>query len=85
VALFCAGAVRSALLNMQLQQMGIAAEYRDIQMTAGVLIAWAGGLLAFAGAVALWARRRDELAERTRAGRQLAVAEISARELQEAV
>jgi uncharacterized membrane protein len=85
VALFCAGAVRSTLLNMQLQQMGIAAEYRDIQMTAGVLIAWAGGLLAFAGAVALWARRRDELAERTRAGRQLAVAEISARELQEAV
>jgi hypothetical protein len=85
VALCCAGAVRSTLLDMQLHQMGIAAEYRDIQMTTGVLIAWAGGLLAFAGAVALWARRRDELAERTRAGRQLAVAEISARELQEAV
>lgn len=85
VALICAGAVRSTLFRLQFEQMGIAAEYRDIQITSGILLAWAGGLIAFAGSVALWARRRDELQEHSRAGQQLAVAELSATELQEAV
>lgn len=85
VALVCAGAVRSTLFRLQFEQMGIAADHRDIQITSGILLAWAGGLLAFAGSVALWARRRDEHQERSRAGQQLAVAELSAIELQEAV
>jgi hypothetical protein len=85
VALVCAGSLRSTLLRLQLENLGIAAEYRDIQIASGILVAWAGGLLAFAGVVALWARRRDELEERSRAGLQLAVAELSATELEEAV
>lgn len=85
VALVCAGAVRSTLFRLQFEHMGIAADHRDIQITSGLLLAWAGGLIAFAGSVALWARRRDELQERSRAGQQLAVAEISATELEEAV
>ncbi len=85
VALVCAGAVRSTLFRLQFEQMGIAADHRDIQITSGILLAWAGGLIAFAGSVALWARRRDELQERSRAGQQLAVAELSATELEEAV
>jgi hypothetical protein len=84
VALVCAGALRSTLLRLQLDAMGIGAEYRDIQITSGILITWAGGMLAFAGAVALWARRRDELEEHSRAGQQLAVAAVSAAEQQEA-
>ena len=85
VALVCSGAVRSTLLRLQMENMGVSAEYRDIQITAGVLWAWAGGVIAFAGAVGLWARRRDELEEHTRAGRQLAVAKLSAAELEQAV
>jgi hypothetical protein len=85
VALVCAGAVRSTLFRLQTDNMGVPAEYRDIQITSGVLIAWVGGLLAFVGAVALWAHRRDELEEHSRAGRQLAVADLSATELEEAV
>jgi hypothetical protein len=84
VALVCAGALRSTLLRLQLDAMGIGAEYRDIQITSGILMTWAGGLLAFAGAVALWARRRDELEEHSRAGQQLAVAAVSAAEQEEA-
>lgn len=85
VALVCAGAVRSTLLRLQLENMGIAAEYRDIQITSGILIAWVGGLLAFAGSVAMWARRRDDLQEHSRAGQQMAVAELSVAEMEEAV
>lgn len=85
VALVCAGSLRSTLLRLQLENMGIAAEYRDIQITSGILLSWAGGLLAFAGTVALWARRRDELEEHSRAGEQLAVARASAIELEQAV
>jgi hypothetical protein len=85
IALVCAGAVRSTLFRLQYDRMGLAAEYRDIQITSGVLIAWVGGLLAFTGAVALWAHRRDELEEHSRAGQQLAVAELSAAEQEQAV
>ena len=85
IALVCGGAVRTTLLRLQIEQTGISATYRDAQITSGVLIAWAGGLLAFAGSVGLWAHRRDELEERGRAGRQMAVAEISSAELQEAI
>jgi hypothetical protein len=85
IALICSGSLRSTLLRLQLEQNGIAAEYRDIQITSGILMTWLGGLLAFVGCVALWARRRDELEEHSRAGQQLAVAEVSASELEEAV
>lgn len=85
VALICAGSIRSTLFRLQFEQMGIPAEYRDIQITSGILLTWVGGLLAFAGSVALWARRRDELQEHSRAGQQLAVAAVSATELEEAV
>lgn len=85
VALVCAGAVRSTLFRLQFEHMGIAADHRDIQITSGILLTWVGGLITFAGSVALWARRRDELQERSRAGQQLAVAELSAVELEEAV
>ncbi len=85
VALIAAGALRSTLLHLQVDTMGIGAEYRDIQITSGILITWVGGLLAVAGAVALWARRRDELEDHSRAGQQLAVAAVSAAELEEAV
>ncbi|MBM3695372.1 MAG: hypothetical protein FJW79_05515 [Actinobacteria bacterium] len=85
VALVSAGAVRSTLLRLQVENMGISTQYRDVQITSGVLIAWVGGFLAVAGSVALWARRRDELEEHTRAGRQMAVAEISAAEMEAAV
>jgi hypothetical protein len=84
VALICAGALRSTLLRLQLDAMGIGAEYRDIQITSGLLITWGGGLVACAGAVALWAHRRDELEEHSRAGQQLAVAAVSTAELEEA-
>ena len=84
VALISAGALRSTLLRLQVDAMGIGAEYRDIQITSGILITWVGGLLAVAGAVALWARRRDELEDHSRAGQQLAVAAVSAAELAEA-
>jgi len=84
VTLVCAGALRSTLLRLQVET-GSAAEYREMQITSGILIAWVGGLLAFAGSVALWARRRDELEEHSRAGQQLAVATLSATELEEAV
>ena len=85
IALVCAGAVRSTLFRLQYDRMGIVAEYRDIQITSGVLIAWVGGLLAFLGAVALWARRRDQMEEHSRAGAQMAVAELSATEEEQAV
>jgi hypothetical protein len=85
VALVCAGSVRSTLVRLQLENLGIAAEYRDVQITSGILLAWAGGLLAFAGVLALWARRRDELEEHSRAGHQLAVAALSSTEMAEAI
>jgi hypothetical protein len=85
VALTCAGALRSTLLRLQVEQMGIGAEYRDIQITSGVMVAWVGGLIAFLGAMALWARRRDELAEHGRAKRQMDIARQSAIELGQTV
>ena len=85
VALVSGGALRSTLQGMQFDAIGIGAEYRDLQIASGVLLAWAGGLFAFAGAVGLWARRRDELEEHSRAGQQLAVAAISAAELEQAI
>ena len=35
VTLICAGALRSTLLHLQMENMGIGAEYRDIQITSG--------------------------------------------------
>ena len=85
VALVCGGTLRTTLQGLQFDAGGIGVEYRDLQITSGILLAWAGGLLAFGGAVGLWARRRDELEEHSRAGQQLAVAAISAAELEQAI
>ena len=80
VSLVSSGAARSTMLAEQFQN-GIATDYRDIQITSGLMIAWFGSLLAFAGAVALWAKRRDQLEARRRASAQLEVARESAEEL----
>jgi hypothetical protein len=84
VSLVSSGAARSTMLNEHLNA-GIATDYRDIQITSGLMVAWLGSLLAFAGAVALWAKRRDQLEARRRASAQLEVAQESAQELGEAV
>jgi hypothetical protein len=77
------GALRSTLLRLQEETGGVGADYRDIQITSGVMIAWLGGLIAFVGAVALWAQRREQIEARQRAQRQLDAARESAEELGE--
>jgi hypothetical protein len=83
VSFVMSGSLRSLLATRQLDtmDMGIAAEIRDIQITSGVMLAWAGGLLAFLGTVSLWARRRDQLDAVARARRQLEAARRSAEEM----
>lgn len=84
VSLVSSGAARSTMLAEHLAN-DVATDYRDIQITSGVMVAWLGSLLAFAGAVALWAKRRDQLEARRRASAQLEVAQRSAEELGEAL
>jgi len=80
VSLVSSGAARATLHGEHLAD-GIATTYRDVQITSGLMIAWLGSFLAFAGAVALWAKRRDQLETRRRASAQLEVARESAEEL----
>lgn len=82
-ALSMSGALRTTLRRLQEEAGGVGADYRDIQITSGVMIAWLGGLVAFVGAVALWARRREQLEAHQRAQRQLDAARQSAEELGE--
>lgn len=81
IAITSAAAIRVTLRELQALQPNGAAELRDIQITSGMLIAWLGGLIAFAGVVAVWANRRDHLAATVRSERQLAAARQSAEEL----
>lgn len=89
VGITMAGALRSTLMRLQTEwsiaNLGAesTADLRDIQITSGVMIVWVGGLLAFAGAVALWAQRREHLETQHRSQRQLAAAQESAAELGE--
>ncbi|HHC08182.1 MAG TPA: hypothetical protein ENK55_05650 [Actinobacteria bacterium] len=80
-----AGALRSTLLRLQAETMGIAATYRDVQVGAGWFVAGFGMVLAFVGAVAIWADRRDTMLAAIRARRQREAAEESRREIEEAL
>jgi hypothetical protein len=81
IAITSAAAVRETLRGLQALEPNGAAEIRDIQITSGMLIAWLGGLIAFAGVVALWASRRDHITATVRSEKQMEAARISAEEL----
>ncbi len=80
-----AAAARMNLLAAQLEESGVAGQYKDTQITSGYFLALFGMLLAFVGAVSLWATRRDVIINRLRAERQRAAAEASAAEIQAAL
>lgn len=79
-ALLQPASLRITLSNMQ-RDMGGAADFRELEITSGVMIAWLGGLLAAIGAISLWANRRDVIEAVHRAQRQLEAAQASAEEL----
>lgn len=80
-----AGALRSTLLDRQLELLGLTAQYRDTQVSYGWFVAGAGMLVLFVGTVGLWAHRRDQLLALHRAQEQRRAAEESAREIREAL
>ena len=80
-----AAATRYNLLDKQLELDGIVGQYKDTQITSGYFLALFGILLAFVGAVSLWAKRRDIIINQQRAERQRAAAEASAAEIQAAL
>jgi len=80
-----AGAVRSSLVTEQMAETGVAASYKDTQITSGIMIAFIGSLIVFAGAASIWAERRDRLTVLARAKRQHEAALESAAELESAV
>ncbi len=80
-----AAAARTNLLAAQLEQSGIAGQYKDTQITSGYFVALLGVLLAFVGAVSMWASRRDVIINRIRAEKQRAAAEASAAEIKAAL
>jgi hypothetical protein len=82
-ALSMSGALRTTLQRLQETTGGVGADFREIQITSGVMITWLGGLLAFVGAVALWAQRREQIEAHHRAQSQLKAARESAEELGE--
>jgi hypothetical protein len=79
-----AGSVRSSLVTEQMET-GIAASYKDTQITSGIMIAFIAALIVFAGAAGIWAERRDRLTVLARAKRQHEAALESAAELESAV
>jgi hypothetical protein len=80
-----AAAARSNLITAQLELDGIAGKFQDSQITSGWFVALFGILVAFVGAVSLWARRRDIIINQQRAERQRVAAEASAAEIQAAL
>lgn len=83
-----AAAIRVNLIQAQLEESaaaGLAGQYKDTQITSGYFLAVFGMLVAFVGAVSLWAKRRDIIINRERAERQRAAAEASAAEIQAAL
>ena len=80
-----AAASRSALLDAQLELDGVGGQFKDTQVTSGWFLALFGVLLAFVGAVSLWAKRRDIIINQQRAERQRLAAEASAAEIQAAL
>lgn len=79
-----AGSVRSSLVTEQMET-GVAASYKDTQITSGIMIAFIAALIVFAGAAGIWAERRDRLTVLARAKRQHEAALESAAELESAV
>lgn len=73
--------LRVALNQAQLDATGLTAELKNLQITSGVLWAWFGGLVAFVGAVGLWAQRRDEIIAVERARKQQEAARESESQL----
>ena len=83
---FSGAAIRSTLTRFQSEtEPFIAGEYRDTQVTWGYFLANIGVILVFAGAVMLWARRRDIVQSQQRAAKQREAAEASAKELAAAI
>lgn len=80
-----AAATRANLLAAQFELDGIVGQYKDSQITSGYFIALFGMLLAFVGAVSLWAKRRDIIINQQRAERQRLAADASAAEIQAAL
>lgn len=77
------GSVRTSLREAQVEAIGVAGQYKDVQVSYGWFIALAGIIILFVGAVALWATRRDIVIARSRARAQRAAAEKSAQEIKE--
>lgn len=77
------GSVRTALMDRQVEAIGVSADYLDTQITSGVMLTWLGALIMILGAVGLWAKRRDQLEAVDRARRQREAAAHSAKELGE--
>ena len=75
------GSLRTSLREAQVETIGVAAQYKDVQVGYGWFIALAGIIVLFVGAVALWATRRDIIIARSRARAQRAAAEKSAQEI----
>ncbi len=85
-----AGAIRQALITAQTAAVqpggatGISAQYKDVQTAGGWWLAGLAITVAWAGAIGLWAKRRDLVAARARARNQRAAADKSAQEIQDA-
>lgn len=79
-----AGGLRTELLDAQTEALGVSAQYKDVQASLGWFVANLGMLIAFAGAVGLWAKRRDQMLALIRARRQREAAEKSAAEIKAA-
>lgn len=73
--------LRVTLDRAQFDLNGISSDVKNIGITSGVLLAWFGGLIAFIGAVGMWAKRRDEIIAFERAQQQQAAARESEAQL----
>ena len=83
VAMTIGGSVRTALIEKQVETLGVGGDLLNSQITSGVMMTWFGAVLMILGSVAMWAKRRDQLDAKERARRQRAAAEKSAQELGE--
>lgn len=86
VALWVMSMTMSASLRVTLDRAqfdvnGLSADIKNIQITSGILLAWLGGLVAFVGAVGMWAKRRDEIIAVDRARKQQEAARESEAQL----
>jgi len=81
VSITSSAALRTALITAQRRQSEVAADVANAGITSGIIIAWVAGLIAFAGVVGLWAKRREEVEASERARRQLEAARESEAQL----